>query len=181
MSEMAPEEGGSVLSRRIMGIPAWVILLVVVVLAYMFFRNKSGASNSQPAGATTSGNAPQTTGDITVDPSATTINVQAPYSNQQSSSVTQNPPRHATPNPQPTPAPPPVKKTHVTQVKKPPVPAVPKAASVTVAKWTARNTPWNSTLTGIAVHEHTTVAKLLQLNPQVKNPNVLTPGQKIMI
>jgi LysM repeat protein len=53
--------------------------------------------------------------------------------------------------------------------------------SVTVTKFTSKNPPWNSTLSGIAAKEGTTVAHLLQLNPGIKNPNLIYPGQSIRI
>jgi hypothetical protein len=51
--------------------------------------------------------------------------------------------------------------------------------SVTVAKFTSSNPPWNSTLSGIAQHEHTTVDHLLALNPQIHNRNLIITGQQI--
>lgn len=65
-----------------------------------------------------------------------------------------------------------------------PAPAAPKPTSVSdvvVAPWRRRNTPWNSTLSGIAAHEHTTVSALLRLNPSIHNPNVIHTGQKIRV
>lgn len=56
----------------------------------------------------------------------------------------------------------------------------PSYTEVTVAKWTATNPPWNSTLSGIAAHYHTTTAALTSLN-HLSNPNNLTVGQKIKV
>jgi LysM repeat protein len=64
--------------------------------------------------------------------------------------------------------------------KTPAKPAKPKYPTVTVAKWTAKNTPWNSTLSGIAAHYGTTAAALAKLNG-IKNENLITPGQKIRV
>lgn len=52
---------------------------------------------------------------------------------------------------------------------------------VTVAKWTTKNAPWNSTLSGIAKHEGTSVATLLKLNPNIKNPDVIITGSKVRV
>lgn len=50
---------------------------------------------------------------------------------------------------------------------------------VTVAKWSASNTPWNSTLWGIAHHYGETVAQIQAKNPGIKNPNLISPGQRV--
>jgi hypothetical protein len=52
---------------------------------------------------------------------------------------------------------------------------------VTVAKWIGAGSPWNSTLSGIAGHEHETLKQIERLNPQVHNPNVIITGQKIRV
>lgn len=54
-----------------------------------------------------------------------------------------------------------------------------KKKYVTVARFTTRNPPWNSTLSGIAARKGTTVAKLMQLNPSIKNRDLIYPGQRI--
>jgi LysM repeat protein len=77
------------------------------------------------------------------------------------------------PVPSPAPAPNPGGPTHGN-----PNPA-PK--SVTVAKFTSTNPAWNSTLSGIAAKEGTTVSHLLALNPGIKNPNLIYPGQSVRI
>lgn len=57
----------------------------------------------------------------------------------------------------------------------------PTTQYVPVAKFTTKNPPWNSTLSGIASHFHTTVSRLLSLNPTITNPNVIHPGQQIRV
>ena len=37
------------------------------------------------------------------------------------------------------------------------------------------------TLHHIAMHHMTTVSRLLSLNPQIQNPNLIYPGQKINV
>jgi|SRR5215831_4215236 len=183
MSETSPEGGGGggFLGARIFGIPVWVILVGVVVLGFFMFRSRSGSQSQTPA-TDTSGSGSDTTGNITIDPGTTTIDVPSGGSSG-SGDVTNNPPASPapkpTPNPQPAPKPPNKPPVHVTPVRVPPKPAAP--VTVTVAKWTAKNTPWNSTLSGIAAHEHTTVAALMKLNPQIKNANVIQAGSKVRI
>lgn len=57
----------------------------------------------------------------------------------------------------------------------------PQRRSCTVVNWQpAPNTPWNSTLSGIANHYGTTVSALQQING-IANPNVIYAGQVIWI
>jgi len=64
-----------------------------------------------------------------------------------------------------------------------PPPSSPPAGAVWVdiAKYTTPNPPWNSTLSGIAAHYHTSVSHLLELNrgnPSVKSANlIIYPGR----
>lgn len=62
-----------------------------------------------------------------------------------------------------------------------PKPASTNKQYATVAKWRKTNTPWNSTLSGIAKHYKTSVSKLLKMNPGIKNPDVIYPGQKVRV
>lgn len=57
-----------------------------------------------------------------------------------------------------------------------------KYTEVTVVKWTAKNTPWNSTLSGIADHYHVNggYQALAKLNG-ISNPNLIHPGQQIKV
>jgi len=76
-----------------------------------------------------------------------------------------NPAPAPAPAPSPSPAPAPA-----------PAPSTPRY--VNTARFTSRNPPWNSTLSGIAAHEHTTIARLMQLNPQIHNANNIPyPGR----
>lgn len=61
----------------------------------------------------------------------------------------------------------------------PPVPYHP--VYVTVAKWTPQNTPWNSTLSGIAQKEGISLNRIEQLNPQITNPNLIFAGNQIRV
>lgn len=77
--------------------------------------------------------------------------------------------------------------THPTGGTTPPIvtpkpkPATPSQRSVTVTAFSASNPAWSSTLSGIAGHEHTTVAALLKLNPSIKNANVIRTGSKVRV
>ena len=186
MSEMPPEgEGGGAggfLTKKYMGLPGYVWLIGVAVLAYLYFRTKSGSgtSGSNSTAATTPSNAnsgTSTTGNTTFGPPTTNLTINSQYAQTSSSTAGVPAPRHATPNPQPTPLPKPPTKKAVTTVKTP----AKAAPIVTVTKWTATNTPWNSTLWGIANHYNTTVANLLKLNPQIKNANLVYPGEKVKV
>lgn len=63
----------------------------------------------------------------------------------------------------------------------PTTPAPTAHRTVPVAKYTKYRPAWNSTLSGIAKHEKTTVSNLLKLNPGIKNPNVIHAGQQIRV
>jgi hypothetical protein len=77
----------------------------------------------------------------------------------------------STPAPKPKPTPKPTPK---------PKPATKKY--VTVVKWKSSNTPWNSTLWGIANHYGISLSKLLSFPENKKyrsNPNLIHPGDKV--
>lgn len=57
--------------------------------------------------------------------------------------------------------------------------AFPILRQVSVVKWSNTNTPWNSTLSGIASHFGESLAYIEKVNPQIKNPNLIYPGQKV--
>lgn len=80
----------------------------------------------------------------------------------------------------PLPTPPPDNTTPPPANTTPP-PATSTPRYVTVVKFTTKNPPWNSTLSGIAAHERTTVARLMQLNPWIKNPNLLHVGDRVRV
>lgn len=120
MSEPAPEAinngapaAGGFMSRKFLGIPAIFWLLGAAILAYLYFRNRSGAGS----GATSSaGSGQSTTGNISIKPGTTNFNVKAQYG-PNTSTATQStgkaaPPKHRTHNPQPDPDRKPTKKKH---------------------------------------------------------------------
>lgn len=64
-----------------------------------------------------------------------------------------------------------------------PPPSAPAPRSVTVAPWTAGNTPWNSTLSGIAQHFYNDASqytRIAQANG-IANPDLIYAGQQIVI
>ena len=183
MSEAPPEAppeggGGGLMSRRIFGMPAIVVIGGAAVIAYvLFFRGKSSSGGTSTGGGGTSG-----TGDITLQPGSTTINVTNPVSNTGG-----KPPapgghhKHRTPNPQPRPKPRPRKKVTSVAVHHKGAPQ----NFVTVAKWPGHSVngvaQWNTTLWGIAKHYNTSLSELLKLNPGIKNPALVFPGEKVRI
>lgn len=120
MSETVPEGGGApaaggFMQKKFLGIPAWIWLVAAAVLAYMYFRNKGGAT----AGTATSSGGPgtATSGDTSIGAyTAPVINVHeqyGPYTTTNTHTVNK-PSRHRTPNPQPKPKRKPTVKQHQT-------------------------------------------------------------------
>ena len=99
--------------------------------------------------------------------------------------TTQTPPGTTTGNrPKRTP-PPPHKVTPPHKVEhnpRPPRKHRQKYRMVTVVPWRAHDTPWDSTLYGIAVHYHVKggYQELAKIN-HLKNPNDIHPGQKVKV
>jgi LysM repeat protein len=184
------------MSRTIMGIPMpFVIIGVVAIAAYLFMRNKS-SSGSSGQGTSSTGNTSDTTvgGDLTTNPGglqSLTVNypdtmsgtggtpgggdVEPPTGDNDNEGS-------GTPNPQPRPPRPPKGIGHHQHVK---TPASQPAKFVTVATWPGASTgglaQWNTTMWGIAKHSGISLAQLEKLNPQIKNPNVIQPGQRVRI
>lgn len=191
MSDMAPEPatgggGGNPLTKKFGGIPGYVILGGALIIGYLFLRGKSSSSSASPSSS--GGGGTSTTGNITINPATTSINVQGAQTPMQ---IVKHapPPRHRVPNPQPKPPVVPVPPKVSIPVKHPAKgkqhPASPQTTSVTVAKWPGTSVnglaQWNTTVWGIANHYHTTVAAVMKLNPQIKNANLIYPGQKITV
>lgn len=189
MSEMAPEPpaggGTNPLTMKFMGMPGWVFLVGAIVVGYLFLHGKSKTGT----GATsTGGGGTSTTGNITINPGTTSITVQG--ENTPSNIVGSGaPPRHHVHNPQPKPPTPPTKPIISIPVKHPAKgkqhPASPQTTEVTVAKWPGQSVnglaQWNTTVWGIAKHYNTSISEILKLNPQIKNANLIYPGQKIKV
>lgn len=111
MSEPAPETqgggAGGFLTRKILGLPVFVWALLVIVVAYLYFRSRgggiSGSGGSNPVSSANNGTA--TTGDTTFpsNPVNITVNSQYAQTGKPTSNAGNPPPRHTTHNPQPTP------------------------------------------------------------------------------
>lgn len=179
------------LTARYGGVPGWLWMAGAAAIVYfLFLRNKSGGGGPSSSG----GGGTSTTGDISIQPGTTTIQVQgSDIGSTGAGPVTVPNPNpvpvdndtgqgsgSGVPNPQPTPHHPPRKITHHVPVQHKANPF-----DVTVAKWPGKSqgglAQWNTTLWGIARHENTTVADLLKLNPHIRNANLIYPGEKIRV
>lgn len=177
--------GGNVLQQRIGPLATWVWLLIgtVLVLGYAYYRNRKAAAST--TGQATAGQTvpTQSVPDIIIQ------NQEGPGSGE-----TPPPPPGAVPPGPPAPTPPPPTtgggstKPPAKPPAKPPTkpsakgPAQPQYKIITVARWTPTNTPWNSTLWGIATHEGVKggYQALAKLNG-IKDANLIRPGQKIRV
>lgn len=161
-------EGQNFFTKKFFGIPAIVWILGAVLLAYLFFRSKSGSSGTA---STSGGGGTSTTGNISLKPPTITVIEQYGKSPRHVA----EPPKHRTPNPQPKPQPKPAKK--VTQTTK--------------HLYTVRS---GDTLASIAHKYHISIAKLAHANAYVpgeaagKKPGTtlgtgagLKTGQKLII
>jgi LysM repeat protein len=173
--------GGSFLQKKFLGIPAIVWMAGAALLAYMYFRSHSSGSTGSGVTPNNANNGTATTGDTTFPNNPTNITINSQYHQSGSASSTSGspPPRHTTPNPQPTPKTKPPVKKHAVAVKVP-------GKSVTVGSWpghsgTTGHAAWNTTVWGIAQHYDITIEELLKLNPQIKNANLIYPGEKIKV
>ncbi len=182
--EKRPSGGGNMLMQRVGPLATWVWLLIATVLigAYYLYAKHKSASSSPTSPAGTPANASQV-------PDIILQNYYQDQDNPPGSVPPSPPPYHPIPGPGPIPgppAPPPKKKTPkppVTHKKAPPPkPGKQQYQTVTVAKWTPGNTPWNSTLSGIAEHFKVQggYQELAKLNG-IKDPNLIYPGQKIKV
>lgn len=167
---------------------------VAGVGGYVLYKRKattgSTSSTSTTAGTTTAGTGTlDTTGtDVANWMSNYDQNVSTElqqYLNQLNGAIDnlKNIPPQGTPSPTPSnPSTLPIVNVPPPIVKPAPSKSPPAAAQyVSVVKFTSRNPAWNSTLWGIANHYHTSVAALQHLNPQVKNPNLVYPGERIQV
>jgi hypothetical protein len=72
----APSSGGNFLTKKFAGIPGWVILAGVGVLAYLYFTHSSKSSTAAGSPKTTGGGGTSTSGKTVVKKGAVTINVK---------------------------------------------------------------------------------------------------------
>jgi LysM domain len=179
--------GGNILTQRLGPLATWVWLLIatlVVGAVALYLRHKQGGAGKTPAAQAQPG---EVTGAQNVPDIVLQNYVQQQQSETQSQTATQTapPPTPApppAPSPKPTPKPSPGLGSSGKQNAYLPPGKKPSYVTVTVARYQGRNTPWNGTLSGIAAHYHVKggYQALAKLNG-IKNPNRITPGQKIKV
>lgn len=196
-------QGSSVFTRRLGAFPLWVWMglgLAGLLVWTDYSKNKKAAAQAQqttlPTTQTASGSEPaslipQFVNQVYENPTPPVVNVSQNVNptTPVTVPVTVNnpaPPAQAPPPPPQAPPPPPAA---------PPPPPPPAGQWVTVAKWTAGNAPWNSTLWGIAQHFYGNGAeygKIYQANATgvmrpdgsvgaISNPNLIYPNERIWV
>lgn len=163
------------------GIIAIIVIFTVVIPA---FQNGLGGNtantNSNPNASGDYSNSGILPSDISsaLDNINQSINGLANQIGGGGGTTTTSPPTNPPPtNPPPT-YPPPV--LHPIPAPLPP-PVKFQPLYVTVTHWTPTNTPWNSTLSGIAQHEGVSLNRIESLNPNIKNPNLIYAGQQVRV
>lgn len=169
--------GGSGLSKKIGPLPVWLWAVIAgggIGLVW-FLRQKKSADTSA---------ADESAGGSGEDSPTSLVPINEGLSETQFQDLLdaikkmQGPPSQST-QPQPIP---PGSKPPTEHVPTPPKPHRPK--TVTTVKWTKHNTPWNSTLWGIAHHEHVKGGwqYLEKINHMHGDPKkALKPGMKIKL
>lgn len=182
--------GGGGMGRKIGPLPAWgwaVLLGGLGGIIYFLRRSQASASQSDSGnGAGTSDDAEEPTTIVPVNQGLSEQQAQdildAIKALQGDESEEKPPPTTTLPAPNPKPGPQPKDPTH--KVPTPPKPK-PKPKTITVVKWhPSPHTPWNSTLWGIAQHEHVKGGwqALQRLNHLKGDPKkALKPGMKIKL
>lgn len=166
---------------------AWAGLLLGVILGVTSWRRNKAAAAEEDEATSSSSSGIELPGDVAptyvfqnYDQDVTTIN-QAPAGGGR-------PPISTLPAPAKPPVTVPPKPKPPTRPK--PGPAAPKGKYVTVAKWTAKNAPWNSTISGItakllgAKASWQTVWNAPQnaaLKSKRKKPELIQPGDKVWV
>jgi hypothetical protein len=193
--EVHKSSSGGTFSQKLGPLPLWGwmgIGLAIALVFYFWQKNKAssgqGASTSTESGTTEPANQvppyiiqnyESDTNSQTVGPTTTTINPTPTIPPS-----TTNPPPVT--NPGGTNTPPNTGKVNPGgPIKGKTPPATKKSqdfTTVTVVPWTATNTPWDSTLSGIASHYDVAggYESLAKLN-SIANPNLIYPGQKIRV
>lgn len=168
--------GGNILTQRLGPLATWVWLLILTLVVgglAVWSRHKQGQNQqAQPGQVAGVQDVPDIILQNYVQQTAsdtTTVNVPPP-----SASPPKTPPPPKPPGP-PGRRPPP---------RKGPPPRRPPRSFriVTVSRWTPRNAPWSSTLSGIAEHYGVPggAKELARLN-HIKNEGLIHPGQKIRV
>lgn len=151
-----------------------VIAFLVVMILFRQNNNASATSGASPS-------PPSSSSSPSYVPTTDYTYTQDSYNQGPAPTPTSAPP---TPGPTPAPTPPTPPPAQIGQpVRRPPVPVpTPTPAQyVTVGTWQNGNPPWNSYLSGIAAHEGESLSYLESLNPQISNPNLIYPGQRVEV
>jgi len=167
--------GGGMLTQKMAGLPAWAWMALATAAGAIFFiwRSKSKATDTSAGTNANSGDTAAAQG-LSEQQYESLLALLRDIQG----SVSVEPAEPNEPGePKEPPTPPPAK----TPTDPKPVPKSTNHRSVFATAYTKRNPKWSSTLSGIAQHEHTTVARLLKLNPGIKNPNIIHPGQRIIV
>jgi LysM repeat protein len=206
MAAQETSDGGGIggaLKSKVGPFALWIWLAILTALAavyYLYEKHKAGSSSSTggtsaSTGADTTGgeaDVPQTVIQNMLPPEQVAVSVAAPAHDEHHDHPPMGGPPGTPPPPGGPPTPPPgaPPASPPTSPKAPPAPPKPsvkkaaaqKYAEVTVVKWTSKNTPWNSTLSGIADHYKVPggYQALAKLNG-IKDANLIYPGQKIKV
>lgn len=194
-TEQTEQTGGSLWKRKYGPLPlwAWAAILLAVVAGWRLYSEHKTASSTQQDQTTAVDQAPPLVFQnyLTLD----TPDGMPPGGGREHPPGGTPPPGPA-PSPTPTPAPGPAPTPAPTPTPKPapaptPAPApAPAGQWVTVARWTSSNTPWNSTLWGIATHfgfggnNWPTIWNAPQnaaLRQRRKDPKLIQPGDQIFV
>jgi len=185
----APEGAGgaadNAFSKKMMGLPTWVWVALAAAGGAIFFVWRSRGKSTDTSTTATQTPVDSEAQGLDVEQYESLLallrDIQGSVSQADDDDNGVNDGSGSTPPPTPA-APPPPAKTPSTPK---PTPKPTSHKTVTVSKFTtataARGSNWASTLSTIAAHEHTTVSRLLKLNPGIKNPNVIRTGQKIVV
>lgn len=187
--EPPPRSGGGGVSKKKFGAPIWVWAVGLGGAAGIFFfwrRSKSSSADTTSADDSSTG--------ATESSSTSLVPINEGLSEDQTESILDairkihGPPSDDDDDDKP-PGPPSTLPAPVTS--KPPTKPTPKPTkppakpkTVKVVKWTKTNTPWNSTLWGIATHEHVSGGwqALQKLNHIQGDPKkALKPGMIIKL
>lgn len=176
--------GGGGLSKKMMGLPAWAWVALAAAGGAIFFVWRSKGKSADAAATTSTTPVDSTAQGLDVEQYESILallrDIQGtvstiPGEDDSGGDTSTTPPPVTT-------TPPPPAKTPTAPKPKPKTTA---HKTVTVSKFTtasaARGSNWASTLSTIAAHEHTTVSKLMKLNPGIKNANLIHPGQKVVV
>lgn len=174
----APPSGGSeekfgFLVRKIGPLPVWAWGVIAVGVYYWYTHYGPGARSATPSASAASGNG---SGDNVTETLNTTTGPATVSESSQVTDTSPGAPKPVAPKPGPVRTVRPANHT-------PPQASEPR--TITVAKYPGKSVngraQWDTTLWGIAQHEHVTLTALEKANPQVKNPDMVYPGEKIRI